>query len=143
MTRIFKTLVVGGLMVGLLVGSLVSQATTITKGSIGPVPVPKTGTLVPFSIEVGGKTLDNAMVDNNLGGSLSILWNSEAWVPTLPVENKCAVTADGLKFDFTVLRPDGYLKAVFTDPAGNSQIVQIDASSVRRGYTATIGLCAE
>jgi hypothetical protein len=147
MTRIFKTVLMGATLVGLLLAPLglaqADESITITQGSIGPVPVPKTGSFAPFDFTVAGQRFHNGMVDNQLGGSLTLLWDSTAWVPTIPVANLCEATEVGYMTELVAKRPDGYLKLVFTATDGHVEERTIDPGPVPKGARATLGLCAQ
>jgi hypothetical protein len=142
MTRIFKQAVVAGMVVGLMGGSLgLAQADSITAGSIGPVPVPKTGSFVPFDFTVAGQRVHNGLVDNRLGGALTIIWDTQAWAPSYT--NLCKATEVGYKFELTAKRADSTITATFTGADGSSTSQQVSPGQVPKGGTATVGLCAE
>lgn len=141
MTKIFKMVLVGAMFVGLLVAPLGgAQADDVIDGWI-TVPVPKTASFLTFSQTVMGQTVNNATVDNSLGGSLTLFYDAQAYVPTHGSE--CPDGYVGQVLQLTAKTAGATFGAIFT-PAGGGTATTLGPTEVpAKNVTAGANLCVE
>jgi hypothetical protein len=141
MNKIFRSVLVGAMLAGLMVAPLGgAQADDVIDGWI-TVPVPKTASFATFSQTVMGKTINNATVDNSLGGSLTVFYDAQAWVPSH--SSDCPAGYVGQNLQLTARRPGGTFGAIFT-PAGGGTATTLGPTDVAPKDTqAGANVCLE
>ena len=141
MTRIFKRIVVGGMLVGLMVASLGSaQAETYSGGANGGSfewTIPTVG-LPRLDVTLNGETY-TVGGENAIGGKLNVSFRASDWLVSDSTV-QCSEGQAGSNIALVGKTPGATLKAVYTPLSGVP--TELSGPPVDNKYpTAHFGLC--